>query len=803
MGEDRAVAHPQFRKEASVNRRQALGTLTLALLAAPRAARSEPGLSPLGLRSSVLELSVSTSPYRFELVERATGRVLVRHRATGCRTGSRILNGTDWAASAVDVARDGTELTATLAPRSTRAARLAVRFHFLEPEILRVSLRVDGTTANATHSNVSITESFEDAGERIYGLFEAAWPRLAPDGSYSWERGLDNRGVEADLLGNGMHAWFDGMRYSSARAPFHMTSAGYGVYVQSPWKGHYRLAIDEQTSFEFDDAELSYFVIYGPSYDRILARYNALAGPARMPPDWALGPMWWRDDTHEDLRNPEGGRFACPQDVVLGDARELEKRRIPAAAMWLDRPYARPDRGFGWGGLRDGHLQFDSGFPDPVQMVARLRAAGLKLMLWIANRSDRQLGAEGKARGYLLSTGRAVDMRSAGASAWFQDKLAAFLDDGVQGYKIDRGEEGEVPEYLENCNAVLFPRMAAEGLARRFGDDYFVFARNLYDEGRRYAAVWNGDSYGWKGLRESVRQALRCGLMNFPMWGSDTGGYGKTTAELFVRWSQFAAYTPMMEILIGPRRTPWLDFPPEVCAIVVAQARTKHDLIPYLRSALFHAHRTGMPVIRPLVLAHPHDSAVGDLSDEYLFGPGLLVAPVLEEGAREREVYLPEGRWLAYDDRSLLCTGGRRVAVPAPLARVPVFVREGAIIPRGDIVRGNNTWTADWAPRLRVEVFPSARFASELLYFTGRDQRRIGSRPAGAGIALDVEDLEVRTDLEVHCRRPDRVEENGAPLEPGVGYTYDEARRLLRVPLSGPAHIELRPAGDGDALSVF
>src|SRR5262249_10138931 len=163
-----------------------------------------------------------------------------------------------------------------------------------------------------------------------------------------------------------------------------------------------------------------------------------------------------------------------------------------------------------WGGLRDGHLQFGAGFPDPAQMIASLRAAGVKLMLWIANRSDSQLGAEGKARGYLLSTGRAVDMRNDRAYAWFQDKLEAFLDDGVQGFKIDRGEENEVPEYLQNYNAVLFPKMAAEGLERHYGEDYFVFARNLYDQGRQYSAVWNGDAYGWKGLRESVRQALRC-----------------------------------------------------------------------------------------------------------------------------------------------------------------------------------------------------------------------------------------------------------------------------------------------------
>ncbi len=170
---------------------------------------------------------------------------------------------------------------------------------------------------------------------------------------------------------------------------------------------------------------------------------------------------------------PEGGVLVDAQEVVLNDARELQKRQIPASAMWLDRPYARPDRGFGWGGLKNGQLQFGSGFPDPAQMVDGLRAAGIKLMLWIANRSDNQMGAEGKGLGYLLATGRAVDMRNDRAYAWFQDKLEAFLKDGVQGYKIDRGEENEVPEYLENCNAALFPRMAAEGLQRRYGEDYF------------------------------------------------------------------------------------------------------------------------------------------------------------------------------------------------------------------------------------------------------------------------------------------------------------------------------------------
>jgi alpha-glucosidase (family GH31 glycosyl hydrolase) len=786
-----------------VNRRQSLGALAMAL-ATPALVGAQPRPLQLSLRSHLLALILRTAPYGFDLVERSTGRVLLKHRATRWRTGGSFLMGHHEAARAHVVERTEAKLSAKLAPGSSRSAPLAVSFEFPAPDVLRVDLRQTRAPASNAHGNVSIRESFADNGERIYGLFQAAWSRRTSSGTYSPDRGLDNRGVEADLLGNGMHKWFDGMRYSSVRAPFHMTSAGYGIYVRSWCKGRYALAIDRETSFEFDDSTLTYFVLYGPSYQRILALYNTLAGPSRIPPDWALGPIWWRDDSHEDLRSSERVRLANAQEVVLNDARELCKRRVPASAMWLDRPYARPDGAFGWGGMEEGRLAFGDGFPTPRQMIDTLRQSGLKLMLWIANRSDNEMGAEGRARGYLLSTGRAVDMRNADAYAWFQEKLDTFLEQGVQGYKIDRGEENEVPEHLENRNAVLFPKMAAEGLERRHGQDFFVFARNLYDEGRKYSAVWNGDSYGWKGFRESVRQALRCALMNFPMWGSDTGGYGETTAELCARWSQFAAYTPMMEILIGPRRTPWLDFPGDVFDIIAEQARTKHDLIPYLRSELYIANRTGMPVMRPLVLAYPDDPSVGDMSDEYLYGSELLVAPVLEKGARDRDVYLPAGRWLDYRTKDVVYAGGRRLRVPAPLSSIPVFVREGAIIPRGDVLKGNNTWTENWEPRLRVEVFPSSRFESEFAYHTRRDVRRIRSRPASAALTIDVEDLGARGQLDVWCQRPDRVVSNGRPLSEGTGYSYDAARRLLRVPVLGATALELRGVRGGFRhLSVF
>jgi hypothetical protein len=204
------------------------------------------------------------------------------------------------------------------------------------------------------------------------------------------------------------------------------------------------------------------------------------------------------------------------------------------------------------------------------------------------------------------------------------------------------------------------------------------------------------------------------------------------------------------------------------------------------------------------LLAYPNDPAVSDLSDEYLYGSELLVAPVVEKGARDRNVYLPAGRWLDYRTKQTLYPGGRRLRVPAPLSSIPVFVREGAIIPRGDVLKGNNTWTKSWAPRLRVEVFPSSRFASQFPYHTGRGVRTIASRPAPAALVIDVEDLGAGAQLDVWCHRPDTVVSNGQPLAEGMGYSYDRARRLLQVPVSGATQLRLLGGrGAVNHLSVF
>jgi alpha-D-xyloside xylohydrolase len=727
----------------------------------PAVARASAGT--VALESSVLALEVAPRPYRYRLLERATGRVLVHHLSTSLRIGGTTPETCDLASV---VKTDG-GLEARLAfGNSAHEARIL--FRFTSPEVLQVAITYDQGKVE------SVSETFEDQGEHVYGLWENV------DG------GIDDRGVEQEMLGL---RHMEDVNYPSARAPFCVTSRGYGLYVQSEASGRYAVAVKGRTVVSFDDERLRYSLIYGPSYAEIFRRYNDLAGGPAMPPTWAFDSIWWRDDDHADW---EENGVSSSQALAIHDADMLAEHRIRASALWLDRPYGTGRRGW-------GNMDFDDTFPDPAAMIQSLRERGLNLLLWIANRSANTLLDEGGRHGYLFSPDvytdwPAVDLRRRGAYEWLGGKLDAYVVLGVKGYKVDRGEEAEMPDAAQNRLVTLFVKLAREGLEARHPGDSFVFARNVYDTGRRYAAVWNGDTEStWGGLAVSVRNALRCGAIDMPMWGSDTGGYhrGTPTKELFARWLELSAWSTMMEVKIGQHRTPWIDYDPELVAIAREQTGAHHHLIPYVRSAVYQATRTGMPVLRQLLFDYPDDESLYEKWDEYLFGPSILVAPVLEEGARRRSVYLPRGRWLDYNDRKTAYEGGRTVEVPAPLDVIPLFVREGAIVPRGDILRGNDTWTPSWQPALRLEVFPMREGASRFEYFTGRAVETISTATRGDVLTIDFPDLGASGVLEIALKGYGQVERNGRAVGEGDGVRYESERQVLVVPFAGPTHVRV------------
>ncbi len=192
-----------------------------------------------------------------------------------------------------------------------------------------------------------------------------------------------------------------------------------------------------------------------------------------------------------------------------------------------------------------------------------------------------------------------ADVRRPEVYDWIRGELDWYVNKGIKGYKIDRGAEGSSPDSAENEVVYLFTKLTAEGQMEVNGNDYLIHGRNCFDKSRKYVGVWNGDSQSnFDGLSGSIKNGLRCGAINFPYYGSDTGGYTAPNQELFSRWFQFSTYCTMMEVLIEKNRTVWYDedYPhdsdPNLTDIGRKQCEDHHDLIPYTKSCMYQASQT-------------------------------------------------------------------------------------------------------------------------------------------------------------------------------------------------------------------
>jgi alpha-glucosidase (family GH31 glycosyl hydrolase) len=598
------------------------------------------------------------------------------------------------------------------------------------PGTATYALAGSNLTVDIAHpSATQVAQRFDDRGENLYGLFEFDFV----GGGFS----LNNRGLDRQTLGMQGGVGTDD---ASARAPFYVTDAGYGVYAQTAALGRYQMAEnlgggELRSTFGFDDDHLTYHVIAGTPKE-VMQGYNDIAGGAFMPPDWALGSIWWRDDAHQNLNGQPNA-----QQRILQDAEELRNRQLPATALWVDRPWT--DSSAGWGDLdAQNRFLWDSsggGFPDPTAMVQTLRETyGMELMAWIANRTDinpsNEFGTQAPAAAAKFSGGSlaSFDLRDPDSFNWVRNTLATIASEyGVAGYKIDRGDQNEMPNSAVNENLTLFGQASVESLLLGGIDQPFVFARAVYDTGRQYTAVWNGDTTrDFTGLQVSMVNLLRSGTINMPMYGSDTGGFNNTPSapKVFARWLGFSAYNPLMEIPLGRSGTDWNSFTSEDLEAMAAHVKTHHDLIPYVRSYLYQATQTGLAVARPMVFEFPDDPIVKDMADQYMYGDTLLVAPIVTS-SDSRGVYLPAGQWLDYNDKVSRFDGQQTVVVSdVGLDRVPAFARIGGIVVRGDIIQANNDWTPNWAPSLSVEVFlPDGSQSNSFSYYTGADTESVVS----------------------------------------------------------------------------
>ncbi|MGW0562478.1 alpha-xylosidase [Streptomyces sp. NPDC003016] len=585
-------------------------------------------------------------------------------------------------------------------------------------------------------------------GEHIYGLGERFTPYV-------------KNGQSVDV-------WQADGGTSSEQAykniPFHLSSRGYGVFVNHPGKVSYEIGSESvgQVQFSVEDQSLEYYVVAGPTPKEVLARYTALTGRPALPPAWSFG-LWLTTS------------FCTPYDeeTVTSFVDGMAEHDIPLSVFHFDCFWMRE---YQW-----SDLEWDPEvFPDPEGMLRRLTERGLKVSMWInpyiAQKSA--LFAEAAAQGFLVrrpngdiwqwdlwQPGMAlVDFTHPGAREWYTDKLRVLLDQGVDCFKTDFGErvptdvvwhDGSDPERMHNYYTHLYNSTVFALLEKERGTGQAVlFARSATAGGQQFPVHWGGDCFASLGaMAESLRGGLSLSLSGFGFWSHDIGGFeGTPEPEVFKRWLAFGLLSSHSRLHGNVSyRVPWA-FGEEAVAVARKFTLLKHRLMPYLYGVAVEAHRTGVPVMRPMLLEFPDDPTCRTLDRQYMLGPDLLVAPVFTAGG-DVEFYLPEGAWTHLLTGETVQGPGWRREVHG-FDSLPLYVRPGALLPLGSDDRRPD---GDWLDGLTLLVTPETDGA----VVTVPD---LEGRPAGVFRAVREGDG-VRVTAE-GSRRAFRVREAGTGLCP-------------------------------------
>jgi alpha-D-xyloside xylohydrolase len=551
-------------------------------------------------------------------------------------------------------------------------------------------------------------------GETVYGLGE----RFTP-----W---VKNGQVVENINKDGGTA----CEQAYKSVPFYITSRGYGVLVDEAGPVSFEVASEKTTRVQFsrEGESLAYCVIAGPTQKDVLRRLTALTGRAPLPPAWSFG-LWMTTSFTTQYDEATATHFID----------EMKRRDLPLAVFHFDCFWMRE---FQW-----CDFQWDSrGFPDPEGMLARLHAKGLKISLWInpyvAQKSP--LFAEGAREGYFLrrpsglvwqtdlwQPGMAiVDFTNPAAVAWYQGHLRRLLAMGVDCFKTDFGEriptegvayhDGSDPVEMHNLYALHYNEAVFELLREVKGSEAVVFARSTYASGQRYPVHWGGDCWSnFESMAESLRGGLSLTSCGFAFWSHDIGGFeGNPPPALYKRWIQFGLLSSHSRLHgSSSYRVPWL-VDEESCDVLRTFTRLKHQLMPYLYAKAVEATQTGVPVMRAMVLEHPHDPACAPLDRQYQLGESLLVAPVFTEGG-EVDFYLPEGTWthlLSGEKKA----GGRWQHEQHGFMSLPLYVAPNTVLPWGAETERPDY---DYARGLTLRVFELADGASAPFTVVSSDGR--------------------------------------------------------------------------------
>jgi alpha-glucosidase (family GH31 glycosyl hydrolase) len=580
-----------------------------------------------------------------------------------------------------------------------------------------------------------------------------------------------------------------------------------GVFLDNVWHARYDIGSSQpdRLRVEVDGGEIDLYVLAGSTLREVVDQYTGLTGRPSLPPLWVLG--YWQSRC-----------FYHNWDEIEEVSSTLRARGFPLDAMVIDSDWPQVRNDFVW-----EKRWFKGG--TPAEHIAALNREGVRLVLshggpMIQQESSTfedgwKLGAfatDGRGSpvecGYF--GGKLLDVTSPGYNRWIWPQIERVTRDGVAGWWLDLTEpEGEPPQTVYHAGPAAkihneFSSLSAisfEGAMLDLNPNLRPWTLTRAGSAgmqRHHSSVWTGDIYSdYATLRAHVPEMLSSSLSGFAWWTCDTGGfmvgYYKNDpmgahADLYERWFQFSAFSPILRAHKADGVCEPYQFGTAVEETCRNYLRLRYRLMPYLYSCAWEASRDGMPLTRAMILEFPGDAKAADAKgDQFMLGDWLLVAPVLGEGLRSRKVYFPAGKWYDFDT-GVAYEGGRDWVVDAPQNRIPLAVREGAILPMAPDML--STGEKPWDP-LTLQLWPAKTASHFTLYrddgstfeykngdFTTTE---IAMKASGDTVALSVREsnkkFAPRTySIRMHlCREPVGATVAGH----AVSFQWDEASRTL------------------------
>lgn len=586
----------------------------------------------------------------------------------------------------VTVKIEETEETLTYISGDTKAvidkrpSSWGIRFFDGDRELTRTGWRNMAYMKNsATDKAYTVEQLSLDIDEYVYGLGERFTPFVK--NGQNVEMWNEDGGTSSEI--------------AYKNIPFYITNKGYGVLVDNEGDVSFEIASEkvECVQFSAEGERMDYYIINGKTPKGTIQKYAALTGKPALPPAWSFG-LWLTTSFTTNYDEKTTSEF------IDGMAqRDIPLRVFHFDCYWME---AYEWCNFTWD---------KATFPDPKEMLKRYHEKGLEICVWInpyiAQKSP--LFYEGKEHGYLLKktngdvwqtdlwqAGMAlVDFTNPDAVRWYQEKLKALLDMGVDCFKTDFGEripvkdiayfDGSDPVKMHNYYTYLYNEAVFCLLKKERGEgEAVLFARSATVGGQKFPVHWGGDcSASYPSMAETLRGGLSLSCAAFGFWSHDMGGFEKTaSADVYKRWCQFGMMCSHSRLHGSTSyRVPWA-FDDEACDVLRKFTKLKCSLMPYIYRQAVRAHEEGIPMLRPMFVEFPKDRACEPLDKQYMLGDSLMAAPIFKESG-EVEYYLPEGKWYnILTDKTV--EGGKWQKETHDYFTMPLLLRPGSILAVGN-----------------------------------------------------------------------------------------------------------------------